>query len=73
MPPRDPLPAGTALTEEARSEVRRYVLVFMPLAVALLGLAVGLRRRATEGRPHATSKDPPREARARKATKAADP
>lgn len=81
VPSRDALPAGTALTEEARSEVRRYVLVFMPLAVALLGLAVGLRRRATEGRPHATSKDHAREptsggrerTRARKPPKAADP
>lgn len=57
VPSREPLAAGTALTEETRAEVRRYVLVFMPLAVALLGLAVGLRRRSTEGRPH-TAVDP---------------
>ena len=31
--------------------MKRYVLVFMPLAAILLGLAVGLRRRGTEGGP----------------------
>jgi hypothetical protein len=41
--------AGIRITEESRSEVKRYVLVFMPLAAILLGLAVGLRRRGTEG------------------------
>jgi hypothetical protein len=45
--------AGIRITEESRNEVKRYVLVFMPLAVLLLGLAVGLRRRGTEGAPRA--------------------
>ncbi len=51
VPPRPSVAAGIRISEEARSEVRRYVLVFMPLAAALLGLAVGLRRRSTEGKP----------------------
>ena len=43
--------AGIRITEDSRNEVKRYVLVFMPLAALLLGLAVGLRRRGTEGAP----------------------
>jgi hypothetical protein len=43
--------AGIRITEESRAEVQRYVLLYMPLAAALLGLAVGLRRRGTEGQP----------------------
>jgi hypothetical protein len=67
VPARDPLPAGVRISEEARSEVRRYVMVFMPLAAGLLGLAIGFRRRATEGREH-VRKDaapPPTEAEKR--------
>lgn len=52
IPARAEVPAGVRITEESRAEVRRYVLVFMPLAVALLGMAVGLRRRSTEGRAY---------------------
>lgn len=52
IPPRAEVAAGVRITEESRSEVRRYVIVFMPLAVALLGLAVGFRRRSTEGRAY---------------------
>jgi hypothetical protein len=62
VPSRDPLPAGVRISEEARSEVRRYVMVFMPLAAGLLGLAIGFRRRSTEGREHVrkdTPKAPP--------------
>ncbi len=72
VPAREPLPAGVRITEEARAEVRRYVLVFMPLAAALLGLAVALRRRSTEGRPHVAAGAPsapasaPRSRRSRK-------
>ena len=39
------------MSEESRSEVRRYVLVYMPLAAFLVGLAIALRRRSTEGAP----------------------
>jgi hypothetical protein len=38
------------LTDESRAEVWRYVLLYMPVSTALLGLAVGLRRRSTEGK-----------------------
>jgi hypothetical protein len=47
--------AGIRITDDSRSEVKRYVLVFMPLAALLLGLAVGLRRRGTEGAPRGKS------------------
>jgi hypothetical protein len=43
--------AGIRITEESRAEVQRYVLLYMPLAAALLGIAVALRRRGTEGQP----------------------
>ena len=55
VPPRPSVAAGIRINEDARSEVRRYVLIFMPLAAALLGLAVGLRRRSTEGKPRKRS------------------
>jgi hypothetical protein len=49
--------AGIRITEDSRSEVKRYVLVFMPLAAILLGIAVGLRRRGTEGEPRKGGKE----------------
>lgn len=49
IPSRPTVSAGLRVNEEARAEVRNYVLVFMPLAGVLLGVAVGLRRRSTEG------------------------
>lgn len=39
---------GLALTEESLSDVLRYVLIYMPLSAAALGLFVMLRRRARE-------------------------
>jgi len=53
IPARAEVAAGMRITEESRAEVRRYVVVLMPLAVGLLGLAIGLRRKSTEGRPYA--------------------
>jgi ABC-type uncharacterized transport system involved in gliding motility auxiliary subunit len=49
IPARPSVSAGMRVSDESRSEVRRYVLVFMPLAAALLGVAVALRRKSTEG------------------------
>lgn len=49
VPERPAVAAGIRITEDSRSEVRNYVLLYMPLAAALLGLAVALRRRSTEG------------------------
>jgi hypothetical protein len=51
VPEKPEVAAGMRISEESRSEVRRYVLLFMPLAAALLGVAVALRRRSTEGAP----------------------
>ena len=51
IPARPSIAAGIKISEESRSEVRRYVLVYMPLAAFLVGLAIGLRRRSTEGAP----------------------
>jgi hypothetical protein len=46
-------PAGLAairISEEARTDIWRYVLLYVPASAALLGFAVALRRRNTEGR-----------------------
>jgi hypothetical protein len=45
--------AGMRISEEGRDEVRRYVLLFMPLAAVLLGLAVWGWRRSSENQPYA--------------------
>lgn len=42
--------AGLRITEETRTRILWYVVVCMPLASVLLGLAVHLRRRSTERR-----------------------
>lgn len=44
---------GLALTEESLGEVLRYVLVYMPVSAAALGLFVMLRRRGKEKRSRA--------------------
>ena len=41
------------ITEEGRAEVQRYVLVLMPLAALLLGVAVWAWRRSSENAPYA--------------------
>lgn len=51
VPERAAIPAGIRITDESRSEIRRYVLLFMPATVALLGIAIALWRRAGEGAP----------------------
>jgi hypothetical protein len=51
VPEKPTVAAGIRINEDSRSEVKRYVLLFMPLAAALLGAAVALRRRSTEGAP----------------------
>lgn len=55
VPERAAVPAGLRLTADDRSEVLRYVLVFMPAMAALLGLGIGLWRRSSEGKPRASS------------------
>jgi hypothetical protein len=49
VPARPTVAAGLRVSEASRAEVARYVLLYMPIAVALIALAVGLRRRSTEG------------------------
>ena len=55
MQAKESVAAGIRITEDSRDQVKRYVLVYMPLAALLLGLAVGLRRRGTEGAPRGKS------------------
>jgi hypothetical protein len=52
VPDRAEVAVAMRLSDEARAEVRRYVLVLMPLAVVLLGLAVWAWRRSSENAPH---------------------
>lgn len=42
--------AGMRVDEESRGTIRRYVVLFMPATVGLLGVAIALFRRAGEGR-----------------------
>jgi hypothetical protein len=44
--------AAMRISEEGRDEVRRYVLMFMPLAMVLMGIAVWAWRRSSENAPY---------------------
>jgi hypothetical protein len=57
VPEKAELMAGVRISEENRREVRRYVLVFMPLAVLLLAASVWAWRRSGEGTPY-NSREP---------------
>ncbi len=50
VPDKAAVAAGIRMDDDSRSTVRRYVLVFMPATVALLGIAVAVFRRAGEGK-----------------------
>jgi hypothetical protein len=50
VPEKAAVGAGMRVNEESRSTIRRYVVLFMPATVALLGIAIALFRRAGEGR-----------------------
>jgi hypothetical protein len=52
IPDRAEVPAGMRVSEQGRIEVRNYVLVLMPLAAALVGIAVWAYRRSNEGKPY---------------------
>ncbi len=43
--------AGVRITQDSRRDILYYVLIYMPLAAAALGIAVFFRRRSTEGAP----------------------
>lgn len=50
VPDKASVAAGIRIDEESRSTIRRYVVVFLPATVGLLGLAIALFRRAGEGK-----------------------
>jgi len=50
VPEKAAVGAGMRVDDESRSSIRRYVVLFMPATVALLGVAIALFRRAGEGR-----------------------
>ncbi|HZF55779.1 MAG TPA: GldG family protein [Polyangiaceae bacterium] len=50
IPQKPSVMTGLRVSEESVTEIFRYVVVYMPLAAALLGAAVFLRRRGTERR-----------------------
>ena len=50
LPPKSSVQIAMHLSEEDLGSIGRYVLVYMPMATALLGGAVWLRRRTTEGK-----------------------
>jgi hypothetical protein len=52
VPPKPEVTALVRVSAEARDEVRRYVLVLMPLAALLLGVAVWAWRRAAENKAY---------------------
>lgn len=52
VPDKADVPAGIRISEGARAEVERYVLLFMPLAAVLLGIAVWAWRRSSENKPY---------------------
>ena len=53
VPDRPAVAVAVRLSDEGRAEVRRYVLVLMPLAALLLGVAVWAWRRSSENAPYA--------------------
>ena len=50
IPNKPSVQAGLRLTDESLRQVTNYVTLYIPAAAALVGLAVYLRRRSTEGR-----------------------
>ena len=70
IPARAEVAAGLRITEESRAEVRTYVVILMPLAVSLLGFAVGFRRKSTEGRAYVGSGELPARGKKKRKPKA---
>jgi hypothetical protein len=50
VPDKPSVGAGLRLTEGGESEVRRYVLFYMPITAIVLGILVAVRRRSTENK-----------------------
>jgi len=59
VPDRAEVAAGMRVSEEGRTEVQRYVLLFMPLAALLLGAAVWAWRRSSENKPYVAKRANP--------------
>jgi len=49
VPEKASVGAGIKIDEQSRGTIWRYVVLFMPATVALLGIAIALFRRAGEG------------------------
>jgi hypothetical protein len=64
VPDRAEVAAGVRISEEGLAEVRRYVVLLMPLAVALMGVAVWAWRRSSENEPHRPARSEPGRERA---------
>ncbi len=58
VPARPTISAGLKLSQDDKDAFRNYVLIYMPLSVAILGAAVALRRRRTEARSAPPPKKP---------------
>ncbi len=56
IPDRPATLGAIRISEDSRTEIWRYVLLYVPGSAALLGLAVALRRRSTEARELPPSK-----------------
>jgi ABC-type uncharacterized transport system len=50
VPEKASVGAGIRIDDASRGSIRRYVVLFMPATVALLGIAIALFRRAGEGK-----------------------
>jgi hypothetical protein len=50
LPPKPSVQIAMHLSEDDIGSIGRYVLAYMPLAIGMLGIAVALRRRSTEGK-----------------------
>jgi hypothetical protein len=59
VPEKAEIAAGIRISPEARSEVERYVLGYMPLAALLMAASVWAWRRAAENRPYEPPKGVP--------------
>lgn len=59
IPKKPAMTASLRLSEDSLTAIFRYVVIFIPLASALVGLAIQLRRRSTERRREPESRDEP--------------
>lgn len=59
IPKKPAMTAALRLSEESLTSIFRYVVIFIPLASALVGIAIQLRRRSTERRRGSKLRDEP--------------